>query len=301
MSAYWPYQSCEYCSGFPRLGTVDLLKYLMLKFPTTFSMGIYNCRDSSGGGGLSIHSCGRAIDLGIPLLNGKANTALGDPVVIFLDKYAQEFGIHGQIWNQVRYDLTTPKGRVYTGPHPHHDHNHIEQRLEKAVALRYDDYVQIAGPPIPGSDMTPFLAPCEKGSTGIHVSALQAILFACGFYTGTIDGIYGDGTSAAVLAMRKFRGSSATSGDEFSIYAHEQLLSSLAIIQTQKYFNANKSFATAQDIIDHKNIANAHHEPSTEGVTMAMVNAAIALHAKVKPSATVHPHVHSQGDTGAAK
>lgn len=299
---YWSYQGCTSCSGIPRLGTVDLLKYLMLKFPTTFSMGIYNCRDSSGGGGLSIHSCGRAIDLGIPLLNGKANTALGDPVVVFLDKYAYEFGIHGQIWNKVRYDLISPKGRVYTGPHPHYDHNHIEQRLEKATTLRFDDYVTIAGPPTPGDDMTPYLAPCSKGDIGIHVSAMQTILSACGFYTGSIDGVYGDGTSAAVLAMRKFRGSSATNGDDFSIYALEQLLASEAIIQTEKYLKAHKVFATAADITNHANIEDAHHDPETSGgVTTEAMAAAIALHAKAKSSATVHPHIHDEGDTGPAK
>lgn len=236
MSAYWSYQSCSKCSGKPQIGTVALLQYLMLKFPGTFSMGIYMCRDLSGGDVLSIHSCGRAIDLGIPLVNGKANKALGDPVVIFLDKYANEFGIQGQIWNRVRYDVITPKGRTYTGPQPHYDHNHIEQRSEKATKLKYNDYVNIAGPPVPGEDdVTPFLAACELGDTGIHVSGLQTILYACGFYKGTIDGVYGPATSAAVLAMRKFRGSSATSGDEFTIYAHEQLLSSLAIKQAEKF------------------------------------------------------------------
>lgn len=274
MSAYWPYESVTPpCSGGPQLGTVDLLKYLMLKFPGTTSMGIYNCRESSGGGGFSVHSDGRAIDLRIPLVFGQANTALGDPIVVFLDEFAYEFGIHGQIWNEVRYDFTTPRGREYTGPHPHHDHNHIEQRTTHATTLRFKDYVEIAGTPI-GGEMIPYLAYCEIGDKGIHVGALQIMLSVMKFYTGTIDNDYGPATSAAVLAMRKSRGSSATSGDAFSQSAHEQLLAAHAI------------WAVGA---------------AAGGVTLEQVTDEIAKHAKLKSSSSVHPHTHDEGSTGPAK
>lgn len=147
MSAYWPYEDCTRCSGRAQLGSVDLLKYLMLRFSRTYSLGIYSCRSSSGGGGLSIHSCGRAIDLGIRFTSaGAPDISLGNTVVKFLNAHAYEFGIHGQIWNRVRYDSRTPAGRFYTGPDPHRDHNHIEQRLHHAVNLRFADYERIAGP-----------------------------------------------------------------------------------------------------------------------------------------------------------
>lgn len=214
MSAYWSYESCPSCSGRAQPGTVDLLKYLMNKYPTTYSLGVYNCRLPS------LHSCGKALDLGIPLVGGKANTALGDPIVVFLDQFAQEWGIMGQIWNRVRYDLKSPRGRVYTGPHPHHDHNHIEQRLWHAQNLRYADYVRMAGEPIGGFDM---LAASKVGDRGQHVSALQTMLNGSGFDAGTVDGIYGPKTSAALLACRKSVGSSATSGDVFDHWGYQQL------------------------------------------------------------------------------
>ena len=166
MSSYWPYETpLPPCSGRAQPGTVDLLKYLMLKFPTTYSMGIYSCRDSSGGGGYSVHSDGRAIDLGVPLKGGRVDTAVGDPIVELLGNYAYEFGIHGQIWNRIRYDIRSPRGRIYTGPHPHYDHNHIEQRSHHASKLRYADYVAIAGNPVPAPVPEP-IPPSPTPPTG---------------------------------------------------------------------------------------------------------------------------------------
>ncbi len=164
----------------------------MNKYPGTYSLGVYNCRLPS------LHSCGRALDLGIPLIDGKANTALGDPVVVFLDQYANEFGLTGQIWNRVRYDLKTPRGREYTGPHPHHDHNHIEQTLWHAQNLRYADYVRIAGDPAGGLEMPQL--PLEHGMQSEDVRSLQDRMNRAYGSGLKEDGIYGDGTAAAVAA-----------------------------------------------------------------------------------------------------
>lgn len=169
---YWSYESCYSCSGKAQPGTVALLKYLLVKFPATRSMGIYNCRNVAGTSTRSIHSCGRALDLGIPTLsNGRANTELGHPVVRFLGEYAEQFGIHGQIYDRVRYDRRSPNGRYYGGSHPHYDHNHIEQVLSKATSLSYADYVAIAGDPAGGADML-----LQKGSKGQAVAEAQKMM-----------------------------------------------------------------------------------------------------------------------------
>lgn len=157
-------------------------------------MGVYNCRLPS------THACGKSLDLGIPLVNGEANTKLGDPIVVFLDQYANEFGLPGQIWNRVRYDLKTPRGREYTGPHPHHDHNHIEQRLWYAQRLRYADYVKIAGDPkTPGGKEMPQL-PLEHGMQSEDVRNLQDRLNRAYGSGVQEDAIYGNGTAAAIKA-----------------------------------------------------------------------------------------------------
>lgn len=62
----------------------------------------------------------------------------------------------------------------------------------------------------------------RKGDSGPSVELLQTMLTAAGF-TVKIDGQYGASTSAALLALRKSIGSSATSGDSVSPSAYEQL------------------------------------------------------------------------------
>lgn len=143
MSDFWPYESCPGCIGAAQPGTVALLKYLLDHFPGTRSLGVYNCRDQRGSTILSIHACGRAGDDGIPLKGGEADTSLGDPIVRLLIEFANDLGIMGIIWNRVRYDAKTPRGRVYTGLVPHKDHIHFEQVSSLAASLTYSDIEEI--------------------------------------------------------------------------------------------------------------------------------------------------------------
>ncbi|MFG1846782.1 peptidoglycan-binding domain-containing protein [Micromonospora carbonacea] len=64
---------------------------------------------------------------------------------------------------------------------------------------------------------------CQVGDKGMHVQALQVALNYLGFKAGDEDGVYGSGTSAAVLRMRKSVGSTATSGDKFDAWGYVQL------------------------------------------------------------------------------
>ena len=150
-----------------------LLKYILLKFPYAKSMGVYNCRNVAGSTSLSQHACGRACDIGIPVLsNGAANTALGYPIIRFLYEFSTEFGIVEQIYDRVKYDDATPMGRYYGGVHPHNDHDHTTQSPAKALSLTFDYMVSVAGSPTPqGEDML-----LQKGSKGQEVAELQKML-----------------------------------------------------------------------------------------------------------------------------
>jgi hypothetical protein len=64
---------------------------------------------------------------------------------------------------------------------------------------------------------------CGLGDKGNAVRALQLQLRRAGFSPGEIDANYGPATSAAVLAMRKAAGSSATSGDVYDGWGYDQL------------------------------------------------------------------------------
>lgn len=187
--------SCRACSGKAQPGTVDLMRYLMMRFPETGSLGIYNCRPVAGSTTLSKHSCGRAGDSEIPTLpGGAANTEIGYPVVQFLDRYSTEFGIVLQIYDRVIYDRNSPRGRHYGGVHPHYDHDHWEQTVGAATTLRYADYARIAGT---GTDQEETM---KVGDTGNDVRFFQNALNA---WDGTdpkleVDGIFGPNMAAAV-------------------------------------------------------------------------------------------------------
>jgi peptidoglycan hydrolase-like protein with peptidoglycan-binding domain len=64
---------------------------------------------------------------------------------------------------------------------------------------------------------------CKLGDKGNAPRALQLQLRRAGFDPGVIDGDYGAATAAAVLAMRKAAGSSATSGDVYDAWGYDQL------------------------------------------------------------------------------
>lgn len=126
--SFHSYQSCGACSGGAKPATRYVMEALIAKYPYIRSMGIYSCRNVGGTSTRSIHSCGRAGDPGIPTLSGgKADTSRGHPPLRDLIDNAGPLGIHGLIYDRVRYDARSPRGRYYGGVHPHNDHIHFEQ------------------------------------------------------------------------------------------------------------------------------------------------------------------------------
>ena len=73
----------------------------------------------------------------------------------------------------------------------------------------------------------------KQGDEGEQVKALQGLLTRSGFSPGEHDGKYGSKTAAAVLAMRKSQGSSATDGINLTGAAYEQLFVALIKKQAQ--------------------------------------------------------------------
>lgn len=225
---FHPYERCSSCQGSAKPGTRYVMEALIAKYPYTSSLGIYSCRNVGGTGTMSIHSCGRAFDLKIPTLpTGRADVALGHPPLMDLIATAWELGNHGLIYNRIRYDRGDPLGAYYGGVHPHYDHIHGEQTDHHARTLSRETVFTVLD--VTGREYLTMLAPCQHGDRGDHVAALQVMLTASGFNAGAADGVYGDATAAAVLAMRKSRGSSATSGNVFDKYGHEQLLAAHAV------------------------------------------------------------------------
>lgn len=109
-----------------------------------------------------------------------------------------------------------------TSPHDGHGHLSIDQDVDAEQDTRSWGIGSITEGP------THMLINLRKGDQGPAVQALQYLLKDAGFDPGDADSDYGPKTAAAVLAMRKSRGSKATDGNRITPAAFSQLFSALA-------------------------------------------------------------------------
>jgi len=104
--------------------------YLRRTFPASVSSyGGFACRPNTANTSqLSVHGTGRAIDVFIPTTGGQADNTRGDPVANWLVVNAQRLGVQYIIWDRTQWNgsRTGDKVSPYGGPHPHHDHLHVE-------------------------------------------------------------------------------------------------------------------------------------------------------------------------------
>lgn len=130
--------SCTHpaCSrGLP--GTLELAADLRRRFPQLRSAGGFDCcrQNTADPGELSVHSIGRALDLGLPRVAGEADRVHGDPIAAWLLVHAEEVGVQLVIWDRSVWQASRRPGerlRAYTGPVPHTDHLHVELSLDGA-------------------------------------------------------------------------------------------------------------------------------------------------------------------------
>ncbi|MBU3720555.1 MAG: hypothetical protein FGM22_07315 [Burkholderiaceae bacterium] len=108
------------CTKKPQPGTVCLQKRILDKFSGTRSMGIYNCRSVRGADNASVHSEGRAMDI------GPKDAAQGDEIAAWAVSNSNTYQIQRVIWNRRIWDANGA-WREYKGQNPHTDHLHIEQ------------------------------------------------------------------------------------------------------------------------------------------------------------------------------
>lgn len=129
-----PWQRCGDCSGGPTPGARALLAAWLEFDELASSMGIYNCRDVRGSGSLSMHACGRADDLGVPV------TRVGHAVMYrflgALAPHARDLGLQLVIFDRTIWSATRrASGERYDGVHPHRDHAHVELNQAAAAGL----------------------------------------------------------------------------------------------------------------------------------------------------------------------
>lgn len=132
------------CAGRAQYGTQALEQALTSAFDAV-SLGIYNCREVRGGGALSVHAEGRALDLRPSDWSDARPSALGNQILGVLGSQADALGVQRVIWFGRVYDHASPLGRAYHGASPHHDHLHIEQTWAASQSLSYDHASDVIG------------------------------------------------------------------------------------------------------------------------------------------------------------
>lgn len=126
-----------HCAGSLMPGAAELGERLQAMFPEIAHVGGYDCRPNTAfPNELSVHGTGRALDLAIPMRDGEADNARGDPVANWLVEHSAELGVQLIIWDRTIWlgnQPRLPKERPYTGPDPHVDHIHVELTEEAAL------------------------------------------------------------------------------------------------------------------------------------------------------------------------
>jgi hypothetical protein len=118
-------------------GALELAADLRRRFPQLRSAGGFDCcrQNTADLGELSVHSLGRALDLGLARVGGEADNAAGDPIAAWLLTHAEAVGVQLVIWDRSVWQSSRRPGerlRPYSGPVPHTDHLHVELSVEGA-------------------------------------------------------------------------------------------------------------------------------------------------------------------------
>lgn len=117
-------------------GGQQLRTYLLATFGGIAEIGGLYCRPNTARTSqMSVHGTGRALDIMIPTVNGRANRAIGDPIANWLVQNAAAIGVQYLIWNHTKWNGSR-RGRKdgpYGGPNPHVDHIHVELNQDGAA------------------------------------------------------------------------------------------------------------------------------------------------------------------------
>lgn len=162
---------CSACSGSATAGARALMAYwLEVSAPTGTNLGIYACRPIAGSSALSIHACGRAVDLGVPVVPGGHPAAWALLRRVADSGRARALGFQGFIWARTAWYATEPAGRPYQGVHPHWDHIHAELTPAAGASLTLATLRAVLGteplegaPPVTDHQHTPDPSDLPRG------------------------------------------------------------------------------------------------------------------------------------------
>ena len=191
--AQW--EAATRCVGSARPGAKALLDWFTTNYAgVARSGGIYNCRSVRGATTMSVHSEGRAVDIMMPVVNGKGNPA-GHRAIAQLGAHGKNLGIQTIIFDRQVWSARSPNGRPYTGVHPHYDHLHVELTRKAGEMLTKLQIDTALGTVSNGPYRTLRLS--RPYMIGSDVSIVQRTIGV------PADGIFGPATKDGVIAFQR--------------------------------------------------------------------------------------------------
>ena len=149
MALHVGYQGATGCLPDAQPGARALMAWWLARFGGrgAINSGILNCRPVVGGTARSLHSEGRAADLGVRPINA----AYGHEAASLLHAHSGELGIQCVIWSRGIWSGSQPNAgfRLYKGQNPHLDHLHVELSWPAARTLTQARIAQVLGGVIP--------------------------------------------------------------------------------------------------------------------------------------------------------
>lgn len=220
----------------------------------------------------------RAIDI---MLGPAFSKADGDALVAALladpEARARLLNIiwYGGIWSR-SWGWTR---RTYTGSNPHTDHPHVS-------GLAADDENDADWPAVSGGRLEDTLF-CRFGATGDPATkALQVRLRNLGFYTGEVDGDYGDGTKAALrkacVAISPTTTADGSAYDHYTMFYVDRLMIQKYSAPGKEGPKGDKGDTGATGLRGPEGPQGAPGEPGRDG--MLLLPDTITIEASVKPA-----------------
>lgn len=183
------YDRPSHCTGQCQPGCVRLQSHLLRAYPGTANYGCYNCRQIRGGGPLSLHAEGRAIDMGIP----RTLKHIGDEIFALAIFNAEALGIQEVIWYRQVWSAEKEYVHYYGGSVPHTDHVHIGLNWDGALArtswFRNEPAIKTK-PPAPRFNMADATDVYTHPKKGYYILQADGGVFAYGGapYYGSVPG-----------------------------------------------------------------------------------------------------------------